>query len=78
MSPNDITIAGHAVLPLVIQEKFQSLFSHLQKEPGEAITDDHLRSLMFGDYLYEDGEEKLYDEVTDLVQLKEVPTKETQ
>ncbi|XP_067934548.1 dynein axonemal heavy chain 3-like [Watersipora subatra] len=53
------------------KEKFASLFSHLVTEPGQAVTDDHLRSLMFGDYLAE-GDEKLYNEVDDLDQLQQV------
>lgn len=40
-------------------------------EPGAKVTDDHLRSLMFGDYLSE-GDVKIYDEVEDLDVLQKV------
>lgn len=54
-----------------MQEKFNNIFSHLLSEPGTLVTDDHLRSLMFGDYLSE-GENKVYDEVADLDSLQQV------
>jgi hypothetical protein len=36
------------------------------------VTDDDLRSLIFGDYLLKGRDEKLYDEIMDLKQLTEV------
>ena len=62
---------GEFIVGCMLQEKFASLFAHLPLEPGKKITDDDLRSLMFGDYLSAD-EHKVYDEVTDLDQLQTV------
>ena len=61
----------HTCSFMKFQEKFNTIFSHLLAEPGTAVTDDHLRSLMFGDYLSE-GENKVYDEVDDLDSLQKV------
>ena len=35
------------------------------------VTDDHIRSLLFGDYINPDGE-RIYDEVTDMKELTKV------
>ena len=42
------------------------------KEKGDQVTDDDLRSLIFGDYLSKTKDEKLYDEIMDLKELTEV------
>lgn len=49
-----------------------SLFSHLMKDKDKGITDDDIRSLMFGDYLSKGKDEKLYDEILNLDELREV------
>jgi dynein heavy chain len=49
-----------------------NLFGHLVKEKGDQVTDDNLRSLIFGDYLSKGRDEKLYDEIMDLKELTEV------
>ncbi|CAG2231464.1 DNAH [Mytilus edulis] len=53
------------------KEKYSNLFSHLVKEKGDQVTDDDLRSLIFGDYLSKTKDEKLYDEIMDLKELTE-------
>ncbi|XP_052058680.1 dynein axonemal heavy chain 3-like isoform X1 [Mytilus californianus] len=53
------------------KEKYSNLFSHLVKEKGDQVTDDDLRSLIFGDYLSKTKDEKLYDEILDLKELTE-------
>uniref|UniRef100_A0A803XM02 Dynein axonemal heavy chain 3 n=1 Tax=Meleagris gallopavo TaxID=9103 RepID=A0A803XM02_MELGA len=46
---------------------FEMVLSHLS--PTGKVTDDHIRSLFFGDYLKPDSNVKAYDEITDLKQL---------
>lgn len=41
-------------------------------DPTKGVTDDDIRSLMFGDYLSKGKEEKFYDEILNLNDLKEV------
>ena len=52
------------------KEKFNKLFEHLATE--QQVTDDNIRSLMFGDYMTSKEEQKSYDEVQDLETLREV------
>ncbi|XP_041348477.1 dynein heavy chain 3, axonemal-like isoform X2 [Gigantopelta aegis] len=51
------------------KEKYSALFLHLC-QPGKSVTDDTLRSLMYGDYM-SDKEDKLYDEVENIDALRE-------
>lgn len=54
------------------KEKFNTLFSHLCT-PGEPVTDDDIRSLLFGDYMGAGkDEDRLYDEIKELDALREV------
>ncbi|KAL5013225.1 hypothetical protein ScPMuIL_007495 [Solemya velum] len=53
------------------KEKMNVLFGHLV-EPGKHVTDDNIRSLLFGDYMSKAKEERLYDEIQDLEELREV------
>ena len=53
------------------KDKFQTIFGHLAV-PGKQATDNDLRSLMYGDYMGIKDENKFYDEITDLEQLREV------
>lgn len=41
-----------------------SLLQHLV--PSGKLSDDHIRSLFFGDYMTPDAADKIYDEVTDV------------
>ena len=41
---------------------FESIFEHLKGQDG-SVTDDNLRSLMFGDYIEPDATNRVYDEV---------------
>ncbi|KAK7495478.1 hypothetical protein BaRGS_00013176, partial [Batillaria attramentaria] len=52
------------------KEKLNNLFSHIA-EPGQLIQDDDIRCLIFGDYMKKKGDEKLYDEIQDLDELRE-------
>ena len=52
------------------KEKFNKLFEHLATE--QQVTDDDIRSLMFGDYMASKDEQRSYDEVQDLDNLREV------
>ena len=52
------------------KEKFNKLFEHLATE--QQVTDDDIRSLMFGDYMTSKEEQRSYDEVEDLETLREV------
>ncbi|XP_069036810.1 dynein axonemal heavy chain 3 isoform X1 [Lepisosteus oculatus] len=49
------------------KQSIDKLLSHLT--PSGKVTDDHIRSLFFGDYLKPDADTKAYDEITDLKQL---------
>ncbi|KAJ8301425.1 hypothetical protein KUTeg_020412 [Tegillarca granosa] len=53
------------------KEKMNTLFGHLVKDKDKGITDDDIRSLMFGDYLSKGKDEKLYDEILNLDELRE-------
>ena len=46
------------------------MFEHLATE--QQVTDDDIRSLMFGDYMTSKEEHRSYDEVEDLDTLREV------
>ncbi len=53
------------------KEKFNNIFSHLAT-PGKQVTDDDIRSLMFGDYMGSKDEERMYDEIKEMDELREV------
>jgi len=53
------------------KDKFQTIFGHLAV-PGKHVTDNDIRSLLFGDYMGMKDENKFYDEITDMEQLQEV------
>ena len=48
------------------------LFSHITGDPKTDVTDDNIRSLMFGDYLSKGKDERLYDEIQNLEELRQV------
>ena len=50
------------------KEKFNNLFSNVTGD----VTDDSMRTLMFGDYLSNSEQERPYDEIQNLEQLKNV------
>ncbi|KAK2157592.1 hypothetical protein LSH36_188g04054 [Paralvinella palmiformis] len=52
------------------KDKFQTIFGHLAV-PGKHVTDNDIRSLLFGDYMGMKDENKFYDEITDMEQLQE-------
>ncbi|XP_055958183.1 dynein axonemal heavy chain 3 [Patella vulgata] len=52
------------------KDKFNALFSHLA-EAGKVVTDDNLRSLQFGDFMGKKADEKIYDEILDIEELRE-------
>ncbi|XP_021267492.1 dynein heavy chain 3, axonemal isoform X1 [Numida meleagris] len=54
----------------VFKQSLDKVLSHLS--PTGNVTDDHIRSLFFGDYLEPDSNVKAYDEITDLKQLTSV------
>jgi len=54
------------------KEKMNMLFSHITGDPKAEVTDDDIRSLMFGDYMSKGKGEKLYDEIEKLDELREV------
>lgn len=54
------------------KEKLNALFSHIMTDSSKGVTDDDIRSLMFGDYLSKGKEEKFYDEILNLDDLREV------
>ena len=53
------------------KEKFNKVFEHLA-QVGKQVVDDDIRSLMFGDYMANKDEERLYNEIKDLDLLREV------
>lgn len=53
------------------KEKFNSLFGHLS-QTGKPVCDDDIRSLMFGDYMKDKSQGRLYDEITSLDDLRVV------
>ena len=53
------------------KEKLNGVLGHLAV-PGKQITDNDIRSLMFGDYMTSKDEERMYDEIKDLNSLREV------
>ena len=63
-------ILRQTVVEQNFKEKFNKLFEHLATE--QQVTDDNIRSLMFGDYMASKDEQKSYDEVQDLDTLREV------
>jgi len=54
------------------KDKMNLLFSHITGDSKTDVTDDDIRSLMFGDYLNKGKSEKLYDEIQNLDELREV------
>ncbi|ESO88893.1 hypothetical protein LOTGIDRAFT_125424 [Lottia gigantea] len=52
------------------KEKFNTLFGHLA-EAGKVVSDDNLRSLLFGDFMAKKEESKVYDEIMDIDELRE-------
>ncbi|KAJ3373477.1 Dynein heavy chain 3, axonemal [Kappamyces sp. JEL0680] len=50
---------------------FESIFEHLTGSDGK-VTDDNLRSLMFGDYLEPEAAVRVYDEVLNVPKVSEV------
>ncbi|XP_032303513.1 dynein heavy chain 3, axonemal isoform X3 [Coturnix japonica] len=52
------------------KQDLDKVLGHLS--PTGEVTDDHIRSLFFGDYLEPDSSTKAYDEITDLEQLTSV------
>ena len=53
------------------KEKLNTVLGHLAV-PGKQVTDNDIRSLMFGDYMASKDEERVYDEIQDLDALREV------
>ena len=54
------------------KEKLNNLFSHIV-EPGQLIVDEDIRTLIFGDFMSKSkGDERLYDEIQNLDELREV------
>ena len=53
------------------KEKMNAVFGHLA-QPGKQVTDDDIRSLMFGDYMASKEEDKMYNEIKDLDALRVV------
>ena len=51
------------------KQNIDKVLGHLTK--SGKVTDDHIRSLFFGDYMNTEGE-RIYDEVTDLKELTKV------
>lgn len=41
-------------------------------QPSSTLTEDHLRNLFFGDYMKAKDEQRFYDEISDLENLKKV------
>ncbi|XP_052779096.1 dynein axonemal heavy chain 3-like isoform X2 [Mya arenaria] len=71
---NDRDLFFHMVKLCVesqFKEKMNSLFSHITGDPKADVTDDNIRSLMFGDYMSKGKAEKLYDEIEKLDELRE-------
>ncbi|XP_071486244.1 dynein axonemal heavy chain 3-like [Diadema antillarum] len=80
-----------AMVKTVVQsqfkEKMNNVFSHLStgrevtdtnirsSSAHPEIRDEHLRSLFFGDYMQVKEEEKIYDEITNMEQLRETVEK---
>lgn len=52
------------------KEKYNTILGHLAV-PGKQVTDDDVRSLMFGDYMGNDGM-RMYNEIQDQDELKKV------
>ncbi|KAK3779689.1 hypothetical protein RRG08_013644 [Elysia crispata] len=53
------------------KEKLNNLFSHIV-EPGQLIIDEDIRTLIFGDFMSKSkGEDRLYDEIQNLDELRE-------
>ncbi|CAH8626763.1 unnamed protein product [Dicrocoelium dendriticum] len=50
------------------KEKTDLLFAHLTKREGEAVGEEHLRSLLFGDFMEPDSlpEDRAYEEIKDI------------
>ncbi|KAF7258254.1 hypothetical protein EG68_04624 [Paragonimus skrjabini miyazakii] len=57
-----------SVLANNFKEKIDLLFAHLAKSEGEPIGEEHLRSLLFGDFMEPDSlpEDRAYEEIKDI------------
>lgn len=56
------------------KEKLNNLFSHIA-DPEKLIGDEDIRTLIFGDFLNKSkskGDQRLYNEIQELSELKEV------
>ncbi len=58
-------------LTLHFSNSFETVFEHLAGPDG-TITDDNLRSLMFGDYIEPDATNRVYDEVVNVPKVSDV------
>jgi dynein heavy chain len=58
-------------LSLHFNYSFESIFEHLAGSDG-AVTDDNMRSLMFGDYIQPDAAVRNYDEVLDVTKISDI------
>ena len=54
------------------KERMNSSLGHLSKNQGKHLVDDDIRSLIFGDFLSGKEDERVYDEIMDLDELREV------
>ena len=47
------------------------MFPHVM-DGSSVLTDDHLRMLCFGDFIYPEAEKRVYDEIPDVTPLTQV------
>ena len=66
-----VSFSHQMSLEVHFKEKMNTMLGHLAV-PGQSVTDDDIRSLMFGDYMGGRDDDKVYDEIKDLDQLREV------
>ncbi|CAF0812221.1 unnamed protein product [Brachionus calyciflorus] len=57
------------VLNEILKIDMDKLLEHLTEPQGSKLTDNNIRSLIFGDYARPESESKIYDEITDLNEL---------
>ncbi|CAF4222790.1 unnamed protein product, partial [Adineta steineri] len=63
------------VMNETLKQNMNNLLEHLipaNAPPPKQLKDEHIRALMFGDYIKPDADPKPYDEITDLSQLQKV------
>ena len=53
------------------KERMNSSLGHLSKNQSKHLVDDDIRSLIFGDFLSGKEDERVYDEIMDLEELRE-------